>query len=91
MPEFFEWIFGNLKDLLFQLLNFIIDVLNLIMEFLPRSPFRNINFEGLESIMANINWFIPVKGMIDITALWCTAIFTYYCYMHVMRLTKTIR
>lgn len=91
MQEVFEWLTTNLMNLFITIANFFIEVIETIINFLPRSPFRSIDFSGMESIIANVNWFIPIGQMLDITALWCGAIFTYYCYMHILRLIKVIK
>lgn len=64
-----------------------------IISLLPLSPFakfirefENINPEWL----GWLNWFIPVKAILTVTAAWLGAVAMFYLYSVIMRWVKLI-
>ncbi len=57
-----------------------------LMQLLPLSPFRNwIDYLSSVPYLGYINWFIPMKTVLGITAAWVSAIATYYIYSAILR------
>lgn len=57
-----------------------------LMQLLPLSPFKNwISYLQGVPYLGYINWFIPMKSLIEITAAWVSAIATYYLYSAILR------
>lgn len=79
MLEFFQKIVTGFKDAL--------------VSVLPASPFVSFinEFEALDpEWLGWLNWFVPVKGILAITATWLTAVAAFYIYSIVMRWVKMI-
>lgn len=74
-----------------QILKFLNSALGKIMFFLPSSPFDAFinNMEDL-SILAQINYFIPLQEMIMIGELWLVSITLFYVYSAILRWVKAI-
>lgn len=78
MLEFFE-------DFSFQTL------LESILQFLPGSPFRwFISALGEIPYLKNINWFVPISEIINVTQVWLGGILLYYIYMPILKVIKAI-
>lgn len=75
-----------------KLLNFLIDTINIVLGWLPPSPFTGIveAINGLEWL-GWLNWFIPVGRIIQLTAAWIAAIALYYLASIALRWVKAIR
>ena len=57
-----------------------------LMQLLPLSPFKGwISYLQGVPYLGYINWFIPMKSLIEITAAWVSAIATYYLYSAILR------
>lgn len=74
-----------------NILNWVQDKANFLLQFLPTSPFRQA-IDGLGTIpyIQEINWFIPIDDAILILMYWGTAIGLYYAYMIILRWIKAI-
>ena len=65
--------------------------LQALLKLFPLSPFRGI-INSIEKLpyLGYINWFLPVSEMLEVAALWLTAITVYYIYSVVARWVKLI-
>ena len=77
--------FGN------DILNWVENKANFLVQFLPLSPFRKA-IDRIHSIpyIEEINWFIPIDEIVLILFYWGTAIGIYYSYMLILRWIKAI-
>lgn len=71
--------------------NFISKIATNLLSVLPQSPFRTFinNFQA-PTYIKWLNWFIPVSDILNILALWLTAITLFYLYSIIMRWIKVI-
>lgn len=64
-----------------------------VISLLPLSPFSGF-IDGLEELNPEwigwLNWFIPIKEILAVTALWLGAISLFYVYSVIMRWIKLI-
>lgn len=75
-------------------MDFIYDLAVLALALLPNSPFNNETFiSGLakfESIMSNINYFIPFNDMFLFMGVYLLAVIVWYGLRWVLRMAKYI-
>lgn len=68
--------------------------LDLILSFLPNSPFSNIALyaerSGLSEFFGYLAWIVPIREIINITTLWVGCIAIYYIYSIIMRWVKMV-
>lgn len=62
-----------------------------VLQLLPLSPFKDVINE-LEAIpyLGYLNWFIPVGRILEIGALWLSAVTVFYLYSIVLRWIRAI-
>lgn len=62
-----------------------------LMEVLPTSPFRGFldEFSSLP-YLSYLNWFVPVRGILNVLVAWLGAVALFYAYSIVMRWLKVI-
>ena len=81
----------SISDIGNNILSWIQEKAQFLLEFLPTSPFRRaIDLIGNIPYIEQINWFIPIDDMILILMWWGTAIGLYYAYMIILRWVKAI-
>ena len=63
-----------------------------LMGVLPLSPFRSwIDYLRGVPYLGYINWFIPMKTVMGVTASWIAAITTYYIFSAILRWLKMVQ
>ena len=74
-----------------QLKNILIRLANLLLSFLPGSPFAAF-ISQMEKIpeLGMLNYFLPVSEMIVIGESWLVCIGIFYLYQAVLRFAKLI-
>lgn len=71
--------------------DFIVNVLNAMLSFLPDSPFATyLDNTVVNKYLGYVNWFIPVADMIAIGQAWLIAIAVFYIYQALLRWVKAI-
>lgn len=66
--------------------------LPLLMQVLPLSPFGSwIDYLRNVPYLGYINWFIPMKTLIEVTSSWVAAIAIYYIYSAILRWLKMVQ
>ena len=81
----------SVSDIGNNILSWIQEKAQFLLEFLPTSPFRRaIDMIGTIPYIEEINWFIPIDEAVLILMWWGTAIALYYAYMIVLRWVKAI-
>jgi len=65
-------------------------VLSAICLLLPNSPFTLLDSTPIAEYLTGINYFVPVKEILDIGTAYLTAISLYYIYQIVLRWIKAI-
>lgn len=88
----------GLQNAITWIINFILilvgGALDLILSFLPNSPFSNISLyaerSGIGEFMGYLAWLIPIKQIINITSLWVSCIAIYFIYSIIMRWIKMV-
>lgn len=68
----------------------IANFFNLILSFLPKSPFHYLDSSGIKEFLSYLNWFIPVDNLIVIGELWLSSIAVFYIYSIALRWVKAI-
>lgn len=79
-----------MADLLNAAKSWLLNILSLLLSFLPDSPFA---FEGaaeFSEVMGYVNYFIPVSSFLGILTAWLAAIAVYYISLVVLRWVKVI-
>lgn len=63
-----------------------------ITQLLPLSPFRGlVNYvNGIQTQLGWLNWFIPVRAMLDLFGTWLLAVAGFYALSIVLRWLKAI-
>lgn len=81
----------SVSDIGNNILQWVQDKAQFLVEFLPTSPFRRaIDLIGNIPYIEEINWFIPIDEIVLISIWWGTAIIVYYGYMIALRWIKAI-
>lgn len=66
-------------------------MLQAVINLLPNSPFASISIPtSLSNVLGYINYVIPVANIVKVTALWVTAIVTYYVILLILRWVKVV-
>ena len=62
-----------------------------LIAVLPHSPFQQYiaQWQGLQWL-GWLNWFIPVRGCLQILASWLAALLVYYLYRIILRWIKAV-
>ena len=87
-----------LKDGIVWIINFLIymlgSLLDLILSFLPNSPFSNIDLfvakSGISEFFSYLAWLVPIKQIVSIVGLWVACIGLYYIYSVALRWFKIV-
>lgn len=83
MGKLFDWV-----------MDFLYDLASLALALLPNSPFANETFiNGLaqfQTIMSNINYFIPFNDMFLFMGIYLLAVIIWYGLRWVLRLVNYI-
>lgn len=82
--------FGILSGFLQALINVIGGVLGTLIGLLPKSPFTYLSASGFGSLIAQINYFIPIYEFVTILETWLIAVGLYYIYSIWARWVKAI-
>lgn len=61
-------------------MNKIFSFFNSIINLLPDSPFKNLDYELGTELLGYVNWFLPFNNVINIMRLWTSAILGFYTY-----------
>lgn len=63
-----------------------------ITSLLPLSPFRGlVNYvQGIQTQLQWLNWFIPVRAMLELFGTWLLAVAAFYALSIVLRWLKAI-
>lgn len=81
----------NIADIGNNILTWVQDKAQILIQLLPLSPFRKaIDLIGSIPYMNYIKWFVPIDAAIMILMWWGTAIAVYYGYMIILRWVKAI-
>jgi len=66
--------------------------LQMLLQVFPRSPFAEVidSLEGHLPFLQYLNWFVPVGKILEVAALWLTAIGIYYLWSVIARWVKLI-
>ena len=78
-----EAIFSSLKS-------WVVNVIAMLLNLLPDSPFHFESAGEFRSIMGYINYFVPVGAMLSILSTWLVAVGAYYVVSAVLRWVKAI-
>lgn len=74
-----------------QLKTFFITLANMLLDFLPDSPFQSfLKVLGEIPALGYLNYFVPVSEMVVILESWLSAILIFYAYQLIMRWVKLI-
>lgn len=83
-----------LWNLLVTFINFLIKslgyLLNVVLNFLPDSPFRHISNLPVADYITGLAWFIPISSILSILQLWLVAISVFYVVSALLRWTKAV-
>lgn len=60
------------------------------LELLPLSPLAYVGEFIDTQILSYINWFVPVKTILNILGVWCSAMAVYYMVSVALRWAKAI-
>lgn len=77
-------------DVVNSIISAICGALTSVFELLPQSPFKSIDTSNISEFMGYLNWFIPVKHILNITLLWLACITAYYIYSIALRWFKAV-
>jgi hypothetical protein len=84
-----------LATALFAILNKILEIIglvaNVLYSLLPSSPFTIIENTEFSSLIAKINYFLPVYEFVAIMETWLVAIAIFYLYSLFARWIKAIQ
>lgn len=81
----------NISGIGNNILNWIEEKAQFLLQFLPTSPFRKaVDLIGNIPYMENIAWFVPIQEIVMILMWWGSAITIYYAYMIILRWIKAI-
>jgi len=84
----FEFVVGAIN----KILSFFRDIILYVINLLPDSPFRTITFPvQLKTLFAYLNYFIPIKDMLEFTAVWCAAVLVWYAVRWILRVVRYIQ
>lgn len=73
------------------LIDSLVNLLNLILSFLPISPFKSVyNLTLDNTLLSNLAWIVPFPQIIGMLQAWTTAIGIYYLYSIVLRWIKAV-
>lgn len=68
------------------------DVVNAIILLLPTSPFSTYELPSeVKELLGYVNYFVPIKAMLDIATAWVACIASYYIYQTILRWANAIR
>jgi|LSQX01.2.fsa_nt_gb hypothetical protein len=77
-----------------KIVDWIMNLLNLVVNLLPDSPFIFLEAdyipEEISNILPYVNWFIPVGTIMTIVETWLVAVVIYYTYQAILRWVKAI-
>lgn len=63
----------------------------LILSVLPKSPVKEILSDiGKPDWLSYLNWFIPVRAIVQVLVIFLSAISIYYIYQLILRWVKAI-
>lgn len=71
-------------------IDLIVVTLNFIFGMLPTSPFTLLRSSPFASLLAQINYFIPVYEFVVILEAWLVAVGVFYVYSIIARWLKAI-
>jgi len=74
-----EWLANELNNLL-----------AVILQLLPESPFKVTLSPELRNILGYVNWIIPFGRIVATMAVWALAIGVFYTYKVILRWAKAI-
>jgi len=84
-----------LATALFAILNKILEIIgmvaNVLYSLLPSSPFTIIENTEFSSLIAKINYFLPIYEFVVIMETWLVAIAIFYLYSLFARWIKAIQ
>jgi len=89
-----DFLLGGLKAIIDFVFDILFEVFKFILEFLPDSPFRNLQ-QHLSPIVVDYlgyaNYYIPFDVILGIFLLWLSAIAAYYVRVIILRLIKAVK
>lgn len=77
-------------ELVNMLIKGIASFFELIISFLPKSPFTLIDNSPIKDFLGYLNWLIPINSMLAIGEAWLLAIGVFYIYSIALRWVKAI-
>lgn len=80
--------FDGVLDWLSENLN---NILAIVVQLLPASPFQFSLPKEVEDILGYINWFVPFDLISNAMFVWTLAVLGYYAYMVVLRWLKALQ
>lgn len=85
--------FKILSAFIQNLINITGDILKVIIQILPDSPFVYITSpdSSFSELLSKINYFIPVYEFVAIIQAWLVAVAIYYLYSVIARWSKLIQ
>jgi hypothetical protein len=84
----------NIGDIVNTILQGLVDFVNLLVSWIPSSPFRefinNLGSSFGSDTLGYINYFLPITEMLGILTAWVSGILIYYTVQIILRWIKLI-
>lgn len=65
-------------------------LIDILLSFLPNSPFLTLSLDVPEQGLNWLNWFVDLRGMLDFLALWLAAVMLYMVLHKVLEVVHGI-
>lgn len=68
----------------------LVNTSNFVIDLLPDSPFRLLNYTPIQPYLSVMNYFIPFDFMLSTLSAWCICIAILYSYKSVLRWSNAV-
>ena len=68
----------------------LVNTSNFVIDLLPDSPFRLLNYTPIQPYLSVMNYFIPFDFMLSTLSAWCICIAIYYSYKSMLRWANAV-
>lgn len=68
----------------------LVNISNFVIDLLPDSPFRLLNYTPIQPYLSVMNYFIPFDFMLSTLSAWCICIAILYSYKSVLRWSNAV-
>lgn len=80
-----------LANILSGLLSYLGNILSVLINTLPSSPFQSVSADGLSDWFSWLNYFVPVSQMIVFLSAYLSAVAVWYGIRWVLRFARYIQ